>query len=130
MARWAVLAVRAEKIRGEVRDRPVIAHFGLEEAPSEYSRVMSAYRRAEQMQESDRGTGGEQEWSCGESTRVSCARAEWTSAAERSGALGAQQVAPQRPRRASLGSGSPPHDRPRGRCLEKRLRQGVCGQVL
>ena len=50
------------------------ARFGLEEAPSEDSRVMSAHRRAEQVQESDLGTGGEQEWSCGESTGVSCAR--------------------------------------------------------
>ena len=63
-----------------------------------------------------------------ENPRESAARAEWTSAAERSGALGAQQVAPRRPRRASLGSGSPPHDLPRGRCLEKNFVKEFAGR--
>ena len=79
VARWAVLAVRADRIRGEVRDR----RCPLTSAGRKHPAKTAGSRRAEQMQESDLGTGGEQEWSCGESTGVSCARAEWTSAAER-----------------------------------------------
>ena len=40
---------------------PVSARFSRGEAPSEYSRVVSACRRVEQMQESDVGTGDDQE---------------------------------------------------------------------